>query len=305
MAEAFAISGCEDVQFNGKYVYEGLKRFRRVGSTHRLVLVSFGWCLEESDTSGWSYSTERKMARSVSGLKFKLPPTVGWTCVDDQPSNLTFTDATDGDLDDVETTSEPVLPLWERLFDSDDKDVTFQCKDGPISAHKCVLRAASDAFKSALDHDMQERATGVINVPNITVQAMKVFLRVIYTGHVDAEDWGENEDATIPLELLLSMGDIAKRYMVGEVLSLSTQALKARLRLAKAERAVGTFEQIWAAAIAGSLDPIRLLAIRLVQEGFAELREAYDAKRLRAEVAYELEAVWPPISAPKRRRRLV
>ena len=106
--------------------------------------------------------------------------------------------------------------------------------------------------------------------------------------------WGSGgEGAVVPLELLLSVGKLAKRYMVSTVLSMSTQALKGRLHQARTNQAVSEFEQVWAAAISCANDPIRLLAMTLARSDFPETRNAYDTNKLCPEVAFELEAVCP------------
>ena len=51
----------------------------------------------------------------------------------------------------------------------------------------------------------------------------------------------QRKDVAVPLELLSSVGMLAKRYMVNEILSMVTQALKGRLRLAKTQDAVEDF----------------------------------------------------------------
>eukprot|EP00928_Gymnodinium_smaydae_P036652 TRINITY_DN25596_c0_g1_i1.p1 TRINITY_DN25596_c0_g1~~TRINITY_DN25596_c0_g1_i1.p1 ORF type:complete len:420 (-),score=64.86 TRINITY_DN25596_c0_g1_i1:106-1365(-) len=81
-----------------------------------------------------------------------------------------------------------LLNLNQRLFDADDKDVTFVLQDGKELAHKAVLRAASDVWAGMFDSNMREHA-GTIEINDVTRRDMRVFLRALYTGQVDPSDW--------------------------------------------------------------------------------------------------------------------
>merc|ERR1712008_14891 len=82
-----------------------------------------------------------------------------------------------------------------------------------------------------------------------------------------------------PLEVLLSVAMLGKKYMVKSVVSLTNQALKTRLAEAKCDDAIDVFQQVLAAAMDCAKD-------------FAKLRTAYDAGELKPEVANQLEAIW-------------
>merc|ERR1712216_618391 len=147
----------------------------------------------------------------------------------------------------------------------DDKDVTFQLKDGSERAHRAVLAAASDVFKSMLANDMREKS-GVVELKDVEHVTMRVFLRLLYTGHASEEDWVGHEAnapsgaqveegaAAPPLDVLLSVLSIAKKYMCEGVLLIVVQTLKRRLQSAD----VGVFEQIMAGAIAADVGPLRM-----------------------------------------------
>eukprot|EP00929_Paragymnodinium_shiwhaense_P031099 TRINITY_DN17507_c0_g1_i3.p1 TRINITY_DN17507_c0_g1~~TRINITY_DN17507_c0_g1_i3.p1 ORF type:complete len:393 (-),score=44.02 TRINITY_DN17507_c0_g1_i3:285-1463(-) len=109
----------------------------------------------------------------------------------------------------------------------------------------------------------------------------------------DAFEVVEVKALDCPLDSLLGVVSLAKKYMVDEILSSSTQALKRRLEDAKLSGSVATFEQILAAAIRYDMAALRLGALRLA-ENFVELREKYNSKSLKPEVLHELEAIWPP-----------
>eukprot|EP00929_Paragymnodinium_shiwhaense_P060328 TRINITY_DN30141_c0_g1_i1.p1 TRINITY_DN30141_c0_g1~~TRINITY_DN30141_c0_g1_i1.p1 ORF type:complete len:380 (-),score=70.23 TRINITY_DN30141_c0_g1_i1:359-1498(-) len=83
-----------------------------------------------------------------------------------------------------------VLKTYNNLFiDEDLKDVTFRLQDGEERAHRNILMAASEVFKGMFKFDMKENQEGVVELPDLDRTSMRVFLRLIYTGHVDPTDW--------------------------------------------------------------------------------------------------------------------
>lgn len=191
---------------------------------------------------------------------------------------------------------EHVLSLNEKLFTNDlDKDIVFSCSDGEIAAHKCVLRAASDVLGEIIDQEMEGEDISMIEVPDTTVEALQVFLRVLYTGLMDPVDWHGKWGSTIPLDLLLDISIIANTYMVSSIQFLTTEALKKRLRQAHHEKNVKNFEQIWAGALECAINPVCVLAMSYAQN-FPALHKAFNADDLIPEVATELESLWPAAS---------
>ena len=74
------------------------------------------------------------------------------------------------------------LALTERLYDDEETDVKFELSDGTVSAHRLVLRAASDVFRAMFAQSMFEERGRVIPLPDVTSVEMRVFLRLLYTG---------------------------------------------------------------------------------------------------------------------------
>eukprot|EP00929_Paragymnodinium_shiwhaense_P044047 TRINITY_DN2259_c0_g2_i1.p1 TRINITY_DN2259_c0_g2~~TRINITY_DN2259_c0_g2_i1.p1 ORF type:complete len:398 (-),score=62.45 TRINITY_DN2259_c0_g2_i1:539-1672(-) len=357
----------------------------------------------------------------------------------------------------------PVLQRLNKLFmDEESKDVTFKLADGEQRAHRLILQSASDVFKGMFGQDMREKQQGVVNLPEVDTSSMRVFLRLIYTGHIDESDFAQPEEqsdlvlnskplriskqagfdidgprlrssgaswapgllvdaeldraqfsvscrgsagpamiglapsntqlgqsihgrgawiyvqhgridctypgsqpvpvqtpvgpsskVTIafekssnslvysvdggtmqvartvpappegahyqfalnvpnkgieldvelkrpcvgpPLDTLISVAILSKKYMVQDLLSLSVRALKARLECAKENACVRSFEAILCGAMSSSLDPVRLAALKLAED-FTKLRQSYDAGELKPEIMHELEAIWPPAKA--------
>jgi len=86
-----------------------------------------------------------------------------------------------------------VLAMTERMFEDPDgdKDVTFKLSDGEECAHKVILKAASEVFAGMFQQDMREKTRGVVELLDTSRVAMRVFLRLIYTGNVNPADWGQ------------------------------------------------------------------------------------------------------------------
>eukprot|EP00929_Paragymnodinium_shiwhaense_P065083 TRINITY_DN32669_c0_g1_i1.p1 TRINITY_DN32669_c0_g1~~TRINITY_DN32669_c0_g1_i1.p1 ORF type:complete len:382 (-),score=68.43 TRINITY_DN32669_c0_g1_i1:86-1231(-) len=358
-------------------------------------------------------------------------------------------------------TSVVLLERCTRLFQADaSKDITFKLSDGEEKAHKCILAAASDVFDGMFQQDMREQQNGVVELPTIDRVSMRIFLRLLYTNHVDPTDWHDaaatndrgsvvrvlqhqqlqisssqfkpqaegwrarasldvgsrsfqvsvklislpniilgieplvvgvasplgalfersggiglyllNEevrslwvdgkqvalaqrvsvppnstvtctyDSTAgvlayllngvrvqipdlspsifnaasycpavtvsgpgnafevvelkalecPLGSLLCLAGLAKKYMVKDMVSSSTQALKQRLDDARLLGSTSTFEEIFAVAIRYDLSSLRLAALKAA-ESFDKLRDKYNAEALKPEVLHELEAIWP------------
>ena len=92
----------------------------------------------------------------------------------------------------------------EKLLNSNDTDVTIECSDGSVRAHKFFLRAASDALACMIDHDMRENTNGVITFPDVTVQMVSVFRTILRTRHANPADW--NERMVVPHHCSFCLG---------------------------------------------------------------------------------------------------
>lgn len=193
-----------------------------------------------------------------------------------------------------------VLDLYQRLFAGENKDVTFELIDGQEKAHQVILEAASDVWKAMFGSGMLEKTQRVIKIPDMSCAAMRVFLRLLYTGLVDSTDWttDEPEDSPLlPLDILLSVMKVAKRNMVTGVLSLTLHTVKARLELKSHEKDVAAFEKIFAFAIDEDVRPLLMVALEKAKT-FDALKTKYDARQLSAQVQFELEAIWPMATRP-------
>ena len=75
--------------------------------------------------------------------------------------------------------------LKEMLLNGENHDLILKVGDKELKAHKDVLRTRSQVFKSMLSHDMKEKNSGIIDIPDCDAEAMEQFLCYIYTGKVD------------------------------------------------------------------------------------------------------------------------
>lgn len=85
-----------------------------------------------------------------------------------------------------------MLEMWESVFaDDSTKDVTLVGADAKeVRAHSLILSKSSDVFKEMLSSDMSEGRTKVIKLSEYSAEELQFALRLLYTGQVDASDWG-------------------------------------------------------------------------------------------------------------------
>lgn len=63
--------------------------------------------------------------------------------------------------------------------------MTLQVKDREFRAHKAVLIARSSVFATMFQHDMTEKQTGIINIPDCDPESFEDFLKYIYSGKLE------------------------------------------------------------------------------------------------------------------------
>lgn len=64
-------------------------------------------------------------------------------------------------------------------------DVTLKVEDREFKVHRNVLIVRSPVFASMLQLDTKENATGIVDIPDCSVEAFEVFLSYIYSGSAD------------------------------------------------------------------------------------------------------------------------
>lgn len=71
-------------------------------------------------------------------------------------------------------------------------DITIEARGGSVKAHRCVLACNSPVFKGMFRHGMQEQQTSVVNLPDMSIGAVNLFLQVIYCGYDAFDKQDEN-----------------------------------------------------------------------------------------------------------------
>lgn len=163
--------------------------------------------------------------------------------------------------------------LYERIFaDHESRDVEIEMSDGKLTAHSLVLCASSDALKGILKRGNQAASVQKhLSWPEYPVVVGRVFLRLLYTGTVDETDWSSvtattsavesssSEGQSVPLEVLLGAANLAKMYLVADLLALLTKALVERINYQ-------SFDTITAFAIRNDLSALRLRCVQFARD---------------------------------------
>jgi len=97
-----------------------------------------------------------------------------------------------------------------------------------------------------------------------------------------------------PLELLFSAASFAKMYDIQELLAKIIERLKACIN-------ENRFDNFMALAIKLDLAPIRMAGLLYARDN-SLIKALYDQKKLKPQVQFELQAIWP--AAPTKKRRL-
>lgn len=81
-----------------------------------------------------------------------------------------------------------IQDLKKMLSDGRNHDLILKVGNKELLAHQAILSSRSPVFESMLNHDMKEKNSGIIEVPDCDPEAMKLFLSYIYTGRVETLD---------------------------------------------------------------------------------------------------------------------
>jgi len=60
-------------------------------------------------------------------------------------------------------------------------DITLIAQGGSVKAHRGVLASVSPVFRAMFQHHMKEQRTFIVDIPDMTVDALRLFLLVLYT----------------------------------------------------------------------------------------------------------------------------
>lgn len=75
--------------------------------------------------------------------------------------------------------------LKELFLNEHNSDFVLKVEDREFRVHKAILAARSPVFASMFQHDMVEKNSGVVDIPDCTAESFEVFLLYLYTGCAD------------------------------------------------------------------------------------------------------------------------
>ncbi|XP_024356856.1 BTB/POZ domain-containing protein At1g55760 isoform X1 [Physcomitrium patens] len=118
------------------------------------------------------------------------------------------------------------------LRDGVNSDITLRSKRGSVRAHRSVLAEASPVFEAMFKHDMQERRSSSVRLPDMTIGGLRIFLTLLYVtsgSHAPAIDNLANlfEDAI--LTHFDELADACMKYQVTRVMNVLQLKLRRKL----------------------------------------------------------------------------
>lgn len=134
-----------------------------------------------------------------------------------------------GGIDDPRHSAPATYPveLGERLFeDNVGKDVRLVASDGEERAHSLVLAATSAAFQAMFASELAEGRTKTVELPDRTQVELRFWLRLLYTGQVEEQDWINHEnEVRSSYRVLLSYRQGLHETIAGEQLAQQWQSI--------------------------------------------------------------------------------
>lgn len=64
-------------------------------------------------------------------------------------------------------------------------DTVLKVDSREFNVHKVILVASSPVFASMFQHDLAEKNTNIVDIPDCTAESFEVFLQYLYTGSAD------------------------------------------------------------------------------------------------------------------------
>lgn len=115
-----------------------------------------------------------------------------------------------------------VLQNFKKLFlTQEGSDVIIKVKGQKFPAHRLILKAQSPVFAAALQSDMQEKVTGVIDIDDCDPSTFSDFLCFLYCGEV----------RKLSAENAFSLFTVADKYNVVDLRSMCMEFIKLNLSI--------------------------------------------------------------------------
>lgn len=121
--------------------------------------------------------------------------------------------------------------LLKMLEEGLNSDIILTARGGSVKAHRCVLSAVSPVFQAMFQHDMQEQLSSTVDIPDMTIEALQLFLLVLYTVDVFTIDKYRTPTGTPigNLSIWLFYAGVAKHFDEFFRALLKYQAFRRRL----------------------------------------------------------------------------
>jgi len=154
--------------------------------------------------------------------------------------------------------------IWAAaLDDTEHSDVELRIGQDIVKAHAVVLCNASPVLKAMLSAPMLEARSRIIPVPDVSIEALRYLLALIYTG-----SWEGQEPSSISqLEAL----DLAHRWQLKHVVEGLEAALAAlvprEMQALSPEQQVTLLDKVLEAAVLKELLELRVLCQQLFSTG--------------------------------------
>lgn len=119
-----------------------------------------------------------------------------------------------GKDESISADQEMLKDISHTFEDDTFKDIKFVVGDESFMAHKFVITARSEVFHAMLLHDTKEKKEGVIEIKDVSMQALRSFVIFLYTNRVEGI-----EEKVVELLMLAdkynvqSLQDKCKDYM--------------------------------------------------------------------------------------------
>ncbi|PWA72289.1 BTB/POZ domain-containing protein [Artemisia annua] len=106
--------------------------------------------------------------------------------------------------------------LGRMLLESIHTDITIWASDGSIGAHRAVLAARSPVFDRMFIHDLKEKDSSSINIPDMSIVVCQAFLNYLYSNNIQYQEF-----LTLRLDLLKA----ADKYDVTDLKDVCHESL--------------------------------------------------------------------------------
>jgi hypothetical protein len=169
-------------------------------------------------------------------------------------------------VDLIDTEKELKNNLKELLYSEEFSDIQFEVQGRVLKAHRNILTARSEHFKTLLSELRPDRLTRPIHIENITFDGFKALLHYLYSSEID--------DST-SLGVVCELIRVSDWYNLDELKYVGNTFLQTNLSI---ENVIGLF--VCAATIEPNLEEIENLCLKFIAKNFVTLYIRSEFKQL-------------------------